>query len=982
MIAPDYSRPGEKLIQLGNALDDAIQQVATLFDLIPAATYVLQALPETASDFRPAYVSPQFEDITGHPPTDWWQPDFWAARVHPEDLEKVLVTQRRLQREDRIEHEYRFRHRDGRHVWIRDRLAVQRNASGSMGLIVGTWWDIGARKDAERLLALQRDLLLALRQTDTPEAAMRAILDAALSLPGVDCGGIYDIDPGDGLLTLAVHAGVSAEYAATVCGYARDDSHCGAIAHAGRPRYSFDQTDPLELSPHVRTEGLRALAVIPILHDGQLVACFNLGSRQTDSIPEATCRALETLALQLGETLLRVRGEADAKVQQRNLLALFAALDDLVFVLDGVGHIVYQNPAVERLLGYSAAELQGRSVLAVHPPARRDEATAIIRDLLAGRSTVCPIPLQTKAGALIPVETRISQGEWNGRPALFGVSRDMTEWRAAQEALCDSEVLFHTMADSAQDAIIMMDERGAISFWNKAAERIFGHAPDAAIGQDAHALLAPERYRDMFRHAFARWHQTGDGETVGKTVELTGYRKEGAEFPIELSLASVRMKDRWNAIAIIRDITQRKGLEEALRQRERYQRALLDNFPFLIWLKDTESRFLAVNKPFAAACGQPNADALVGKTDLDAWPEDLAECYRTDDREVLASGKSKVVEELIVEKGVRRWMETYKSPVTLAGRVLGTVGFARDISERKQAEEQQRLAANIFAHAQEGIMMIDAAAKIVEINAAFSELTGHSREEVLGRNVRFLQSNRHPPEFYAEIRRALIEVGHWRGEMWNHHKNGQPIATRLTISAVRDDGGAVTHYVGVFSDITALKESEQHLELLAYYDVLTRLPNRALLADRLRLAIARAERQKSLLAICYLDLDGFKPINDLLGHAAGDQLLVAVAERLHRCVRGGDTVARLGGDEFVVLFGGLGSVEECENAVARLLRALAAPHTFDDQPFEVTASIGVTLYPSDSSDPDTLLRHADQAMYRAKQMGRNRHLLFGTEHDR
>ncbi|HRD66753.1 MAG TPA: PAS domain S-box protein [Candidatus Competibacter sp.] len=977
MVVPDH-RFGEKLVQLGDALDDAIQRLATLFDLIPAAIYALEAIPGTASGFRPTYISPQFEAITGYLPTDWWQPGFWIGHIHPEDLEKALVTQRCLGREKRIEHEYRFRHRDGHYVWICDRLTVQRDASGGISLVVGAWWDISARKDAERLLALQRDLLLALRQTDAPEAAMQAILDAALSLPGVDCGGIYDVDPADGLLTLAIHAGVSAEYAATVRSYARD-SRCGAIAHAGRPRYSFDRTDPLEVLPYIRAEGLRALAIIPILHDRQLVACFDLGSRQADSIPDATCRALETLALQLGETLLRVRSEADAKAQQRNLLALFTALDDCVFVVDDGGRIVYQNPAVERRLGYSTAELQGRSVLAVHPPNRHDEATTILRDLLAGRGTISPIPLQTKAGDLVPVETRVSRGEWNGRPALFGVSRDMTEWHAAQEALCDSEVLFRAMANSAQDAIAMMDEQGSISFWNKAAERIFGYAPEDAIGQDAHALLAPARYREVFQYAFARWRQTGNGEAIGKTIELVGCRKEGIEFPIELSLASVRLKGCWNAIAIIRDITRRKGLEEALRQRERYQRALLDNFPFLVWLKDTESRFLAVNGPFVAACDQPNADALVGKTDADVWPKDLAERYCADDRDVLASGKSKVIEELVVNKGIRRWMETYKSPVTLAGRVIGIVGFARDISERKQAEEQQRLAASIFAHAHEGIMMIDAAAKIVEINAAFSELTGYSREEVLGRNVRFLQSGRHPPEFYAEMRRTLLETGHWRGEVWNHHKNGQPIATRLTISAVQDNSGAITHYVGVFSDITALKESEQRLEFLAYYDALTRLPNRALLADRLGLAIARTERQKDLLAVCYLDLDGFKPVNDLLGHAAGDQLLVAVAERLRRCVRGDDTVARLGGDEFVVLFGGLNGVDECENAITRLLRTLAVPHALGDRTFEVTASIGVTLYPLDSSDADTLLRHADQAMYRAKQKGRNRYLLFGAD---
>jgi diguanylate cyclase (GGDEF)-like protein/PAS domain S-box-containing protein len=296
-------------------------------------------------------------------------------------------------------------------------------------------------------------------------------------------------------------------------------------------------------------------------------------------------------------------------------------------------------------------------------------------------------------------------------------------------------------------------------------------------------------------------------------------------------------------------------------------------------------------------------------------------------------------------------------------------------------EEQQRLMSSVFAHTQQGIVITDTEATIVEVNHAFSELTGYAREEVIGHNPRFLQSGHHLPEFYATLWQTLLDQGHWQGELWNRRKDGLMIAEQMTICAVKDNGGAITHYLGIFSDITTSKQSEQRLHQMAYHDALTRLPNRVLLLDRLQNDIARTDRQDSLLAVCYLDLDGFKPVNDLLGHIAGDQLLIRVAERLRHCTRESDTVARLGGDEFVVLLADLNRVEECHNALDRLLQALAEPYAMGDQSVEITASVGVTLCPQDGGDADTLLRHADQAMYLAKQSGRNRYVLFDAEHD-
>jgi len=317
------------------------------------------------------------------------------------------------------------------------------------------------------------------------------------------------------------------------------------------------------------------------------------------------------------------------------------------------------------------------------------------------------------------------------------------------------------------------------------------------------------------------------------------------------------------------------------------------------------------------------------------------------------------------------------------GKPCRVTGINRDITERKLDEERLRLAASVFHHAHEGIVITDASAHIIDINPTFTAITGYPREEVLGKTPALLRSGHHADDFYAQMWQGLKRDDFWRGEIWNQRKNGDSFAELLTISTVRDQDNNVSHYVGVFSDITTLKEQQTRLELLAKYDSLTQLPNRVMLADRIQQARAQARRSDKPLAVCYLDLDNFKPINDRFGHHAGDALLVEVAQRLTTHLRDSDTASRLGGDEFVLLLTQLHSAEEYQNALHRILHSLSQPYQLLDG-FEVniSASIGVTLFPADNADSDTLLRHADQAMYIAKQSGRNRYHLFDPELDR
>ena len=301
-------------------------------------------------------------------------------------------------------------------------------------------------------------------------------------------------------------------------------------------------------------------------------------------------------------------------------------------------------------------------------------------------------------------------------------------------------------------------------------------------------------------------------------------------------------------------------------------------------------------------------------------------------------------------------------------------------AERTQAHQRLQLAAGVFTHAREGIMITDAQGLIVDVNEAFMRLTGYSRAELLGRSPRLLDSDRHAPEYYQRIWQDLQQQDQWQGEIWDKRKDGQLFASLQTVSTVRNAQGEVSHYISLMTDITALKEQAQRLEHIAHYDALTALPNRLLLGDRLKHAMARAPRLSHLIAIVYLDLDGFKQVNDQHGHEVGDRLLVELAARLRQVLREGDTLGRLGGDEFVAVLLDLPDRASCEPLLTRMLRELAQPFVIDGQSLQVSGSLGVTHYPqAEEVDADQLMRQADQAMYQAKLAGKNRFKVFDAK---
>jgi diguanylate cyclase (GGDEF)-like protein/PAS domain S-box-containing protein len=299
-------------------------------------------------------------------------------------------------------------------------------------------------------------------------------------------------------------------------------------------------------------------------------------------------------------------------------------------------------------------------------------------------------------------------------------------------------------------------------------------------------------------------------------------------------------------------------------------------------------------------------------------------------------------------------------------RNVRTFLIGDDYTESRREEERLKLEASVMESTDQAVVITDAAASILTINHAFTELTGYSKEDVVGNNPRILQSGRHDSEFYKQMWKSLVDTDHWRGDVWDRRKDGSIYPKFLSISAIRNKANEVTHYAGIFYEVSERKAIEERLDFLAHYDTLTGLPNRRLLMDRFELAIGRAKRNQTRIGILYLDLDHFKRVNDRFGHHAGDSLLHSVAQRLKTCVRAVDVVARLGGDEFMVLLPDIRKFGACARVAQKILETLTPPYDVDGVSVVATPSIGISIYPDDHHEMEALMRHADAAMYEAK----------------
>ncbi|MFB1490119.1 MULTISPECIES: EAL domain-containing protein [unclassified Thiocapsa] len=430
------------------------------------------------------------------------------------------------------------------------------------------------------------------------------------------------------------------------------------------------------------------------------------------------------------------------------------------------------------------------------------------------------------------------------------------------------------------------------------------------------------------------------------------------------------------AAGTVEDITERKLAELALSESESRLRRIVETAHEGIWAIDLDGRTTFANPRMAKLLGC-RADQLFGRSMFDFMDPDsraVAEQNLDKRRAGIAEAHEFRFRRL---DGSHLWTLVTTNPLYGDdGEVTGALAMITDISARKQTEAELRIAAIAF-EAQEGMLVTDAEERILRVNEAFTRITGYSAEESFGKTPRLLQSGRHDPDFFAQMWARIEHQGYWEGEIWNRRKNGEIFPDWMTIKAVRDDLGHVTHYVGTLNDISQRKEDEAAIRRLAFYDPLTGLANRRLLLDRLKQTLAAATRTGQHGAVIFIDLDNFKQLNDTRGHHVGDLLLEEVAQRLSETVRKSDSVARLGGDEFVVLLQDLGDdpaqgAALTEAVGEKIVTVLGAPYMLAGAEYTSTPSLGIAMFSSEPHSAEEILKHADLAMYQAKAAGRNR----------
>ncbi|MGB5446351.1 MAG: diguanylate cyclase [Psychromonas sp.] len=412
---------------------------------------------------------------------------------------------------------------------------------------------------------------------------------------------------------------------------------------------------------------------------------------------------------------------------------------------------------------------------------------------------------------------------------------------------------------------------------------------------------------------------------------------------------------------------------------QKFVRKLIDSMPNMIGYWDKELRCRFANNAFSKWFTHSPKD-IIGVSFRELAGEKLYFLNEPYIHNVLAGEAQRFERTLKKQDGtISNILAHYIPDFDVDGSVKGFSIQSSEVTDLKETEAQLKLAACVFDSTVDGILITDANGIVLSVNPAFSRITGFQADEALGQTPRFLKSYRHSKAFYVLMWDKIITQGQWYGEIWNRRKNGDIFLARLTISMVRDEKGRPLRYISVFSDITDLWHKDEHLKHLAFYDALTDLPNRTLLMERLGQKIINCERQQCCLAVMFLDLDGFKLINDRFGHNIGDELLKVISKRLLGLVRQSDIVARLGGDEFIFVLNDSKAKDEIFLAAQRIINAINEPVELSCNTIEIGTSVGISMFPDDGITPLDLIKKADKAMYVSKAAGRNSLHFFEPE---
>lgn len=530
-------------------------------------------------------------------------------------------------------------------------------------------------------------------------------------------------------------------------------------------------------------------------------------------------------------------------------------------------------------------------------------------------------------------------------------------------------------------AIQSFDRNGVVCLWNATSANIYGIPAQDALGKRLSDLLLHQGKEKQFSEIIDRIWATGQPVLP---LDWQVKTPSGRDLWVYSTMFPVLRDGKVHQVFCMDiDITVRKREEQALLAVGANFRTLFERSAEAIMLIG-DDRFLDVNPAALKLFGFSSKSGMVGRCRQDISPpiQPDGKSSKEKEREMMAlvqkNGNHRF-EWLHIDCDKRTfWAEELCTEIPIAGTSL-TYIMVRDISKRKAAEQSLHLAAQVFENSHEGILIADKDQRIISINRALTDITGHAANDVIGSMVPDICAGMRDEALLQAISEQVELHDHWQGELWGRHRDGQVYPIWLSLVAVRDGKHDIANYIGILTDISQRKASEEKIRHMAEHDFLTGLPNRVLLLDRIEQAIVNARRNNSKLSLLFLDLDRFKNINDSFGHHTGDRLLQAVAERIKNCLRSGDTVSRLGGDEFVIMLVDVGSSEPIAHIADNILHAINMPYLIDGHEFSITSCIGISIFPVDGQDIDMLIKNADIAMYHAKNNGRDKYQFFDND---
>ena len=686
-----------------------------------------------------------------------------------------------------------------------------------------------------------------------------------------------------------------------------------------------------------------------------------------------------------GTLYLTERSNEAIRQSEESKRKLLHTVGDGILGVDAIGRLTFVNPAALRMLGFSETEMLGQNIHALIHHSHKDGSNYPEEDCPMYASRVKAVDshvedevLWRKDGSSFPVDYFSSpitkDGTVEGAVVTF---RDITERKRAEDELKKSEEITHAITDFANDAITMMDNKGNISYWNPAAELILGYTSAEAIGRNLHELITPERFLPAYLAAFPEFQKTGQGNAIGKTQELAARRKDGREIDVALSLSAVKIKGAWHSVGILQDITERKRADDALRESEERYRVLVENASDIIFRTDVNGQLTFVNPAMIHVTGYEKEELIGMQYTILIRPDMRDNALKFFGRQMVKGLQNTYTEYPIITKdGKNLWFGQNTQLIVNNGKVTGFQVVSRDITELKRMDdklqfEEQRFRAFV-EHASDMIVLVNPEGVILYVNPAIESILGFKPEERIGANGSEIV---HPDDVkaLADVFNTLSRDTNSpviNGELRLRHKDG----SWRTLEAVGSNlvnNNVVESIIINYRDITERKKAEEQIQYMATHDLLTDLPSLRFAKDRLFVALGMARRYKKAVAVMFIDLDGFKDVNDTLGHDAGDYVLKQVARRMLSCVRETDTVSRVGGDEFLIIATEINAPENVAQIAEKVIQLVSQPIIFNGSQAVVSASIGIALFPDDDTDMDQLIKKADEAMYRVKKTGKN-----------